>query len=95
MDKVRADSERPAAVLTGKAVGAKGEKDAVAVRGGRVADGDGSGFALGDGVTAAAGRAGRVQGSGIRDEKFGGVVMSDGLRDMNFRGQAGKAVSDI
>ena len=95
MDKVRADSERPAAVLTGKAVGAKGEKDAAAVRGGRVADGDGSGLTLGDRMAAAAGRAGGVQGPGIRDEEFGGVVMPNRFGDMDFGRQAGKVVGDI
>lgn len=95
VDKVRPDSKRPATVFAGKAAGTEGEKDAAAVRVCRVADGDRPGLALGDRMAAAAGRAGRVQGPGIRDEKFGGVVMTDSFGNVSFRGQTGKVVGDI
>ena len=69
--------------------------DAVAVRVFRMADGDRPGLALGDRMAAAAGRAGRVRGPGIRDEKFGGVVMPDSFGNVSFRGQTGKVEGDI
>lgn len=83
MDIVRSNSKRLATVYTGKAVGRECEKNVAAVCGG-VVDGDRSDLVLGDRMSAVAGRTGQVQELGIRDEKFGGVVMSENFGNVGF-----------